>query len=181
VKDGSPLEVMDTNDYYPFGMSFIKSNEIAVYDPLSVPYNYKYNGKELQETGMYDYGARFYMPDIGRWGVVDPLAEVNRTWSPYRYAYNNPIIFIDPDGRLEDWYQDDVNGNIAWHDGSAERAGQTNITQKADGKQIQVKELNGQGNTVAVNNLNNDGSITRNGQTITNGYSTETVLGRTIT
>ncbi|MDR2204862.1 MAG: RHS repeat-associated core domain-containing protein, partial [Flavobacteriaceae bacterium] len=100
VNNNNTPKVMDINDYYPFGMSFLKpEGVVSVYDPMAIPYNYKYNGKELQEFGAYDYGARFYMPDIGRWGVVDPLAEVSRRWNPYNYAYDNPLRFIDPDGR----------------------------------------------------------------------------------
>ena len=58
-------------------------------------YNYKYNGKELQETGMYDYGARFYMPDIGRWGVQDLISEADPDFSPYAYVLNNPVLSFD--------------------------------------------------------------------------------------
>ncbi|AZA75976.1 RHS repeat-associated core domain-containing protein [Chryseobacterium indoltheticum] len=87
-----PGEIVESNTYYPFGLlhNYTATTQNA--------YQYKYNGKELQETGMYDYGARMYMPDLGRWGVVDPLAESYRRWSPYHYAMNNPVKFTDPDG-----------------------------------------------------------------------------------
>jgi len=61
---------------------------------------YRFTGKEEDvETGLYYYGARYYDPKLSIWMSVDPLAGKYPAWSPYNYTMNNPIKFIDPDGR----------------------------------------------------------------------------------
>ncbi|MBW6537874.1 MAG: RHS repeat-associated core domain-containing protein [Mariniphaga sp.] len=94
---------IQVTDYYPFGLEF---QDVSISDNRNL-----YNSKELQTDAKlwwYDYGARFYDPGIGRWHAVDPLAESSRRWSPYTYCINNPIRFIDPDGReMTDFFDKD--------------------------------------------------------------------------
>lgn len=61
---------------------------------------WKFNGKELDaETGLYYYGARYYYPRLSNWLSIDPMAEKYFSISSYAYCLNNPVYFIDPDGR----------------------------------------------------------------------------------
>jgi len=97
--DGKP-QVEQANDYFPFGMSF-ESKLPLLTKSGSGNNKFKYNGKEEQEMpGKWlDYGARFYDAQLGRWHVLDNLADKYSFISPYAYVLNNPLIFIDPDGQ----------------------------------------------------------------------------------
>jgi len=102
--------VMEINAYYPSGkiLSNFSTNN-WLYAPQ---YNhYKYTAKERQtELGLdwLDYGARMYDPVVGRWWVPDPLAERGYHLSPYSFSFNNPVNFIDPDGRWASPYYDEL-------------------------------------------------------------------------
>ena len=91
------LAILEQNDYLPFGT---RVNITAqAYDPAN---RYRFNGKEEQVTGslgLTDYGARFYDCILPRWTTQDPLAEKYYSTSPYVFCNNNPVNFVDPDGR----------------------------------------------------------------------------------
>ncbi len=97
ITDGTGA-VIEQNAYYPFGGRHNFGQSYA-----QTPANrYKFNGKEEQaigNLGLLDYGARMYDAKIGRWQVQDPLAEKYYPFSAYNYCVNNPLRYIDPDGR----------------------------------------------------------------------------------
>ncbi|KGO92217.1 hypothetical protein Q766_13735 [Flavobacterium subsaxonicum WB 4.1-42 = DSM 21790] len=79
-------------EYLPFGETLTDEHLNSINSP------FKFNAKERdEETGNYYYSARYYDPKLSIFISVDPLAE--QTIDPYGYCYENPIKYIDPDGR----------------------------------------------------------------------------------
>src|SRR6056297_695772 len=98
--------MLHTTHYYPFGMQMAGMS----YDSDNL--KYLYNGKELHDDQVmgaqlnwYSYGARFYNPQIGRWMNIDPMAEKYDAFSPYNYCVNDPVNYVDPDGRYVESYR----------------------------------------------------------------------------
>lgn len=118
--------------YYAFGMTYDGPwmiNDGAKDNP------YQYNGKELNlDHGLNwsDYGARWYDACLGRWSSVDPLAGKYPGYSQYVYVLNNPIRYIDPDGRSA---TDPPCGRVVcvFYHGGPTGGGQTTTPAKAGG------------------------------------------------
>ena len=97
--------VDEVNHYYPFGLLFGESE-----DPETQ--KFKYNNKEFDRyhgLDMYDYGARFYDPSICRFTTMDPMCEKYYHLSPYIYCLNNPIRYVDKNGKDPGDYFDSID------------------------------------------------------------------------
>ena len=145
-------QVAEYNHYYPFGMQM---EALCYSSGADLTNNHLYNGKELQpDYGLqwYDYGARMYDPEIGRWNSVDPMAEKSRRWSPYNYGLDNPMRFIDPDGMDVDWYQNSSGSGVIWQSGDA-----TNISVNGESfSNIGESYTKNEGNGVSVTYTQNE-------------------------
>lgn len=87
-------EVVQHVEYVPFGEVFIEERNNIWNTP------YLFNAKEFdEETGLYYYGARYYDPRMSVWISTDPLEEDYPNLSAYCFVANNPIFYIDYDGK----------------------------------------------------------------------------------
>ena len=92
-------KIISYEEYHPFGTTSYRSGRTETEVSLK---RYKYVGKERDDkTGLYYYGARYYAAWLGRFVSVDSLQHKYPHYTPYQYAGNKPVTFIDLDGMEE--------------------------------------------------------------------------------
>ncbi|WP_221391968.1 RHS repeat domain-containing protein [Dyadobacter sp. NIV53] len=134
--------LLQETDYFPFGLEI----------PRTAGTNkYLYNGKEKQpETGWLDYGARMYLPEIGRFGTTDRYSEKYYGLSSYQYTANNPVNLVDINGDSisvnyvkgggangKDLYKINVSGKVVDNTSKGFTSKQLNRISQQISKQIQ--------------------------------------------
>lgn len=83
---------------------------------------------------MYDYGARWYDPSVGRFIGIDPAADFYPNWTPYSYVQNNPLKFIDPTGAFTELFG--IDGKKIGEDENGNDGNVSIIANKAEAKRI---------------------------------------------
>ena len=92
--------IISYEEYHPFGTTSYRSGRTQIEVALK---RYKYCGKERdEETGLYYYGARYYAAWLAKFISCDPLQHEYPHYTPYQYAGNKPITYIDLDGLEEE-------------------------------------------------------------------------------
>lgn len=96
-------DIINANDYFPFG-ALMPARTFNSENSYRYGFNAKENDNEVKGEGnLQDYGMRIYDPRLGRFLSIDPLTKEYPWYTPYQFAGNKPIQFIDIDGQEEGW------------------------------------------------------------------------------
>ncbi len=102
-------EILEERTLYPFGLyAFGRTASGFTGDKRDFTGHEFVGGANQRQQGVIDMLARVYVPGVGVFAAPDPMATSFAASSPYAYALNNPIRFVDPTGMAAD------DNDFAW-------------------------------------------------------------------
>ena len=147
-------DLMEHNSYLPFGTRWDDGS------PTDPDNHYRFSGKEEQSfAGLpyIDYGARMYDPCTARWISQDPLAEKYYFVSPYVFCSNNPVKFVDPDGR--DRVVFDVDGKLVSYKRTKRKDKVKVVSVSASGKKKKIAKRSFEKGTISAPQMSDKGLV----------------------
>ena len=157
-------EVISVVDYYPYG------KHLRAYFSEEVERYQSTEHERDAESGLDFRGFRMSDAEYGRFVSVDPMAHLESGWTPYRAFFDNPIIYVDPTGAYEDYYEND-KGEVKWFDNTAPEIVDNTMT---NWKNIGTSYASFDGNSLDLNYQKTDNA----GNISPATFSTPAVSGR---